>query len=396
MKIFISNLQLLNIGGISTSLLNFINELKGDNDITLCILSNYISKDVTLPDGIKVVCGSDMLGDAIILRSLIKNISSMRKIRMFFLRALKKFFGLEFIFRICLGKMKIHENYDVAIAFSNDLYSAKGDVVLGGDYYFILNCINARKKMAWIHNDAEKCGITKKVALKSYRNFDSIVHVSQNNKSIFDRIVPEYKVKSVVIYNMYDIARIKELSNEYSNPYNNNGKVHFVTVCRLYERQKKVSRILEAVKTLVATGYVNFDWKIVGDGDDRLYYEQMLKDYGLQNYLDFVGLKSNPYPYMKYADAFVLTSLYEGFGMSNVESQILTTPALVTDYGAANEVVQNNVNGIICDNSVDGVVSMIKAVLDKREILLKFRKYFIDNPVDNRVALKQFYMVATK
>lgn len=396
MKIFISNLQLLNIGGISTSLLNFVNELKADNDITLCILSNYISKDVILPNGIKLVRGSDMLGEAIITRSLIKNISFVRKIRMFFLRALKRIFGVEFIFKLCLGKTKMREYYDVAIAYSNDLYSAKGKSVLGGDYYFILNCVSARKKMAWIHNNAEKCGITKPVALKAYRNFDCIVHVSQNNKVIFDKIVPEYKKKSVVIYNMYDIAHIKELSDEYPNPYENNGKVHFVTVCRLYEPQKKVSRILEATKILVTAGYINFDWKIVGDGDDRYRYEQILKDYNLQKYIDFVGLKHNPYPYMKYADAFILTSLYEGFGMSNVESQILTTPALITNYGAAVEVVKNGVNGIICENSVEGVVDLIKMVLNRREILQKFRKYLVDNPVDNAIALKQFYKIATE
>lgn len=62
MRIFISNLQLLDIGGISTSLLNFLNELKKDNDITLCILSNYVSNNVSLPKEIRVIQGSNMLG----------------------------------------------------------------------------------------------------------------------------------------------------------------------------------------------------------------------------------------------------------------------------------------------------------------------------------------------
>ena len=97
---------------------------------------------------------------------------------------------------------------------------------------------------------------------------------------------------------------------------------------------------------------------------------------------------------MKYADAFVLTSLYEGLSMANVEAQILNTPALVTNYGAADEVVVNNINGIICENSVDGVVEMIKRILVEPALLSKFCQYFIDNPVNNNLALQQFYEIA--
>ncbi|MCS2892498.1 glycosyltransferase [Parabacteroides faecis] len=395
MRIFISNLQLLDIGGISTSLLNFLNELKKDNDITLCILSNYVSNNVSLPKEIRVIQGSNMLGEALVDRRRISNIGIYRKVRMVLLRMLKRFLGVKFILKLCLRGKKVEGCYDVAIAFSNNLYSNCGDITLGGDYQFVLNSVKARKKLAWIHNDAAKCGITRHIATKIFRDFDGIIHVSQNNKIIFDKIVPEYKEKSFVIYNMYDILRIKQFSVKYANPYENNGKIHLVTVCRLDEKQKKISRILEASKILVAGGYTNFDWKVVGDGIDRTSYEQKLNDYCLQNFIEFVGLKPNPYPYMKYADAFVLTSLYEGLGMANVEAQILNTPALVTDYGAAAEVVVNDINGIICENSVDGVVEMIERILIEPELLSKFRQYFIDNPVNNNLALQQFYEITS-
>lgn len=396
MKIFISNLQLLDIGGISTSLLNFLNELKKDNDITLCILSNYVSNSVSLPEDIRVIQGSNMIGEALVDRHRISNIGVYRKGRMVLLRILKRFLGVKFILEFCLRGKKVEGCYDVAIAFSNNLYSNSGDLTLGGDYQFVLNSVNARKKLAWIHNDSAKCGIIRHIAIEIFRDFDGIIHVSRNNKILFDKIAPEYKEKSFVIYNMYDIIRIKQLSVEYANPYENNGKIHLVTVCRLDEKQKKISRILEAVKILVADGYANFDWKVVGDGGDRLGYEQKLNDYCLQNFIEFVGLKPNPYPYMKYADAFILTSLYEGLSMANVEAQILNTPALVTDYGAADEVVVSDINGIICENSVDGVVEMIKCILIEPALLSKFRKYFINNPVNNNLALQQFYEITSR
>ena len=66
----------------------------------------------------------------------------------------------------------------------------------------------------------------------------------------------------------------------------------------------------------------------------------------------------------------------------------------VTNYGAADEVVVNNINGIICENSVDGVVEMIKRILVEPALLSKFCQYFIDNPVNNNLALQQFYEIA--
>ena len=148
MKIFISNLQLLDIGGISASLLNFLNELKKDNDITLCILSNYVSNNVCLPEDIRVIQGFNMLGEALVDRCRISNIGNYRKVRMVLLRMLKRFLGVKFILTFCLRGKKVEGCYDVAIAFSNNLYSNSGDITLGGDYQFVLNSVKARKKLA--------------------------------------------------------------------------------------------------------------------------------------------------------------------------------------------------------------------------------------------------------
>ena len=112
--------------------------------------------------------------------------------------------------------------------------------------------------------------------------------------------------------------------------------------------------------------------------------------------MKLVGLQSNPYPYIKYADAFVLTSQYEGYPMTIKEAQILEVPTLITNYGSSEESVQNGKDGLICDNSLDGVYTMIKNVLDHPNILVDLKKYLIKNPVTNKKALEQFYDVCKK
>jgi glycosyltransferase involved in cell wall biosynthesis len=66
---------------------------------------------------------------------------------------------------------------------------------------------------------------------------------------------------------------------------------------------------------------------IVGEGPDR----RLVQELGLAGQVDLPGYASNPYSYMKNADLYVLSSIYEGFGMTLVEALALGTPVVSTD-----------------------------------------------------------------
>lgn len=394
MKIFISVITIKDMGGISTSIKNLINELKDDNDITLCVLTDYISDAYKIPEKIKMVHGSQMLKDLFVEKEFLKTQSIFRVIKRYFLRGVSKIVGTQKIVNYALKKLpKIADNYDVAIAFSNDLFK-NSKLIAGGVSDYILTHVDAEKKVAWIHNDPIQCGFNNKICKRLFADFDEIVNVSFDCKRIFDEMVPEYIYKSKVIYNTYDIDRIRELAT--TNPYSSDGKVHFVTVARLYNHQKRIDRIVETISRLVKNNYRDFDWTIVGEGSDREQIENSIAEKNIHKFIKLVGLKKNPYPYMKYANAFVLTSLYEGYGMTIKEAQILGTPTLITNFGPANETVENGKNGIICDNSTEGVYNMIKHVLDDNNTIRDIKKNLKEHPVTNKVALNQFYDVCGK
>ena len=60
---------------------------------------------------------------------------------------------------------------------------------------------------------------------------------------------------------------------------------------------------------------------ILGDGTQREALEKLVREEGLTGRVSLPGYVSNPYPYMKRAALFVMTSLYEGFG--NVVAEAL-------------------------------------------------------------------------
>lgn len=390
-KVFIALQVIIDQGGISTSVQNLLNEIHEKYNVTLCAVGDYISPNARIPNDVIVIKGSSLIRDALTDRALLKEQSVLHQFIRNGIRYMRRFVGMPFIAKQGVKQIPVPQIvYDAAVAFSNDIYD-KGHLSVGGVYELILHKVQAKRKIAWMHNDLRKEGYDRDIALQAFKEFDAVVTVSYENKSLVDEMVPEYTDKSMVVYNTYDLMRIKEMSKA-GSPYEQNGKMHFVTVARLQLSQKRQDRIIKTCGRLKKEGFSHFDWYLVGDGE-REVLEQMAKENDVVDIIRFTGLQKNPYPYMKYADAFVLTSLYEGLSMTNKEAQVLETPTLITRYGAASEAVEDGKQGIICDNSTKGVYNMIKHILQHPEELEIYRKYLHEHPINNNLALRQFHQV---
>lgn len=387
-KILISVTYIKDIGGVSTSIINLLNEIHDKYDITLVVPSKFISNNRPIPPNIKVITGSNYLHDIIPSRAMLSFQNLPRKVLRNSRRIINRLFLKEKGIEIALDKIIIPDEYDVAIAFADFVYNIEKKKCY--DYYVVLNNVSAKKKIAWIHNNPTKLGWTKELILKEMSGFDSIVNVSKGCKQIFDSIIPEYTYKSVVAYNMYNIDKIKTDATVNINLYPQNNKLHIVTVARIQIEQKRIDRIVEVCKNLVNENITNFDWTLVGEGPDLPELKHQAEKAGLNDYIRFVGLKHNPFPYVKQADIFVQSSDYEGYGMTVKEAQILETPTFITNYIAASEVVENGVQGEICENSTEGLYKMIKSVINNPQKLEVYRQNLINSPVNNNLALEQF------
>ncbi len=70
---------------------------------------------------------------------------------------------------------------------------------------------------------------------------------------------------------------------------------------------------------------------ILGRGRERERLLEQARTLGVEKDVDLPGFKENPFAYMRRADLFVLSSVYEGFGNVLVEAMALGTPVVSTD-----------------------------------------------------------------
>ncbi|MEH6949607.1 glycosyltransferase, partial [Bacillus sp. JJ634] len=77
-----------------------------------------------------------------------------------------------------------------------------------------------------------------------------------------------------------------------------------------------------------------------------------------------MGLKSNPYPYIKQADIYVQPSKFEGKSIAIDEAKILYKPIIVTNFSTAKDQINDKVNGLIVEMDANALVKGIEKLME--------------------------------
>lgn len=104
--------------------------------------------------------------------------------------------------------------------------------------------------------------------------------------------------------------------------------------------EKNIGLAIEAMAT-VASQNPKIGLIIVGSGPEEVKLKNKVKRFGLDKYVIFEGWSDDLPSYYKTADLFLLTSYYEGYGMTLVEANACGCPIVSTDVGIAGEVANH-------------------------------------------------------
>ena len=265
-----------------------------------------------------------------------------------------------------LYRLFVKGKYDVEIAASD-----------GGAAKVIAGSTNKKaKKICWVHMDVVERGSCLKefqnpvTAGKIYEKFDLIVPVSQ---ACQDKFVQKFGAGYPLEVKRNPLPdkeiRQKAVAEAVSLPAD---RTNFVCLGRLVE-QKGFDRLLQVCKKIRDEGAPAFHVTVLGDGPLRQQLEQQRQQLGLEETVEFLGYCDNPYPWLRAADAFLLTSRDEAFPLVVGESLIVGTPVVATDCAGVSEWLENGRYGVIMENSVDGIEQGMRTALEQPEVLKECR-----------------------
>lgn len=209
-----------------------------------------------------------------------------------------------------------------------------------------------------------------------YRWADTIIAQTQEMK---DELVNESKIASskiVVLENPIDIKRIKEGTMDCKNPYSNEGKKVIVASGRICH-QKGFDMLVEAFG-IVCKYRDDALLYILGDTSNKEEYEKVTsiaQDLGILDKVNCIGFQNNPYPYIKYADCFALSSRWEGLPNVLIESLYLGTPAAAMKcIPIIERIVTDGVDGYTAGKEdVDGLAEAIQKTLELGRITSSYK-----------------------
>ena len=219
------------------------------------------------------------------------------------------------------------------------------------------------RRVAWIHNDVEKfdIGISEREIKDTYSKMDEIVTVSEYSKKTFCNKYGFDESKVKVLYNMIDEDSILKKSEE---PVNKNHVFTFVNVGKM-RPQKRQDRLVEIAKILKEKGY-KFKIQIIGNGPEEGRIKELIRQSNLEDVVELLGLQLNPYPYIKNADCFVVSSDFEGYSIAIKEALLLRKLVISTDVSGVREMFDNGKYGIVCEVSTEDLAQKMQDLLDNK------------------------------
>jgi len=168
-------------------------------------------------------------------------------------------------------------------------------------------------------------GIIYKTIIKAlYPKADRVIAVSGGVKLDLINNFSVAEERTEVIYNPYDFESINKLASQDID--RQLPKNYIVAMGRL-EKVKNFDVLISAFSQL----NTQMELVIMGQGSEKKALLEKAKLTGVAHRVHLLGYNSNPYPIIKNADLFVLSSAAEGFPNALVEAMILGRPVIASN-----------------------------------------------------------------
>ena len=272
-------------------------------------------------------------------------------------------------------KKRINKKYDLAISFLTP-------------HYYVIDKINAKVKLAWIHTDYSNYLLDVKSELEIWGKYDYIASISSKCTEGFLKVFPQLKDKIVEISNVNAEQFIRQQANE-DDAENMKVQSDEVCICSIgrFAHAKNFDHI-PVISKIMKQRNIKFKWFIIGYGCEENLIREKIKEHQMEDTVIILGKKINPYPYIKKCDIYIQPSRYEGKAVTVLEAQILGKPVVITAFPSSDSQLENGIDGVIVPMDDEGCANGIMQVIKDQQLRNKLiencrkRDYSSSNEVE--------------
>lgn len=368
-KVLIASFD-MEVGGVERSLISMLNNFDYiNNEVDLMLYSHTGDFMPMLNDKVKLI---DEINQYSTFRKSIGETIKQGNLILGLTRVLSKFlakvngksknlseygiYQMQLMWKYALPFLpKLDKEYDIAISYL-------------WPHYFVAEKVKAKRKIAWIHTDYSTIETDIDMDLKMWNKFDYIMAVSEECKNAFLKKYPSLKEKIRVMENITSPEFIRKMAEEdIEENIKKDDSFKLVSVARL-SHAKGIDNAVKALKLLHDRGLTNIKWYVVGYGGDEEMIRKIIKENNLEDSFILLGKKINPYPYINAGDIYVQPSRYEGKAVTVGEAQILGKPVIITNYTTSKSQVRENIDGYICELSIEGIANGIEKLYKDKNL----------------------------
>lgn len=349
------------IGGIETALVNLLNHIDYDKyEVTCLVLRAELDMAERIPPKCRLV---------VIDRE--KQVTFQKKY------AFNRLFGFT---ETCDNPSKLHQMFSWTTPIikwvENRLYIQYVKELMKDEIFdtaviysdvvaeTVVRGIKASKYLMFYHHGAMRHVYHDEIG---YKKCEKVIAVSENQARELRKFVPKYAGKIMAIHNLTNIEEIREKGNEPTAEAFENDKINIVS-CGRVSYEKGMDIAVQVCAELVSRGYDNIRWWIVGGGPAEREVRDAIAEHHMDNHVIMLGMKDNPYPYIKKADLYVQPSRFEGYPMTILEALVLGKVVVSTDNEGASEILVHGVNGILCPIDMKEIANIVNALLKDVEL----------------------------
>jgi len=224
---------------------------------------------------------------------------------------------------------------------------------------------------------------------------NSFIAISENTRSYYKHNLPKILAnKMVLLPNAIDF---KKFYDPHARELDINNTIQLINVGHFAPKKNQLF-LLRVVKILKEKN-ITVLLKLVGD--NKKVKEDFLREaekLGIRDSIEMTGLVSNVEQYLKQADIYVHSALYEAFGLVLLEAMAAGLPVVSLDGGGNRDIMEDGKNGFIIYEQNPEVFAnrIIELITDKQlyAVMSGFasefaKKYDIKEYVDKLLSIYQ-------